>query len=135
MDAEKFQHWVYQQDANSLTPLVLDEAYQRLATPFPIDWSGLEDVFSKSWRNRWHTFAIPFNNIEYLISWIGVLHFMRLYRKSPSESFAKLKEMMVLGRTAGVAESFKILGIEFPFSDQAIQQAREILEEEFADTF
>jgi oligoendopeptidase F len=133
MDAEKFQHWVYQQHPNELTSQRLDDAYLALANPSPINWTGLEPEFSKSWRNRWHTFAMPFNNIEYLISWIAVLHFMRNYRKQPSKAFDQLKEMMLLGRTAGTAESLQKLDIHFPFSDQAIREARDILEEEFFD--
>ncbi len=124
---ERFQHWVYAQ--GNVTTHDLDEYFKSLATDSYVDWSKHKSILAKQWQT-YSVLTSPFYSIEYVISWLATLIFVRRIRRNP-EAIGQLQQALLLGNTRTATETFSVLGITFPFSKEEINLARESLDELF----
>jgi oligoendopeptidase F len=130
-NSERFQHWVFQNSHKDLSVDVLDEGYLRVVKLGNVDWTGYVDILRTQWQMRPHIFSYPFRDSAYAVAWIAVLQLLHNFKKNPRESLIRLEEMMALGNTATIPQSFGTLGLRFPFDRESVRVARMTLEEQF----
>lgn len=126
---ERFQHWLYK-NKQPLSIEAIDEAWVLAQTNSSVNWEGLEDFQKKGWQ-RTHIIVYPLYNIEYVVSWIAVLLFLRHSQHDQRRALKQLKHVLSLGNTLGLRDSFAALGIHFPFRREEIVEAHKAFEEEF----
>ncbi len=126
---ERFQHWVYKQPKIP-TSKELDTVWLEMRHTLGVDWSDHREILKKGWQHG-HIIASPLYSIEYFVAYIGLLLFIENYRKDARRSIAGLEELLNVGQSKTVAESFAVASVTFPFTREAITRARLTFEREF----
>jgi oligoendopeptidase F len=125
---ERFQHWLYEQDAEGLEMSWLDQKFLSLSG-YATSESATE--IARSWRRRQHLISYPFREGTYALATVAALSFIGQYRAAPKESIQNFKAMMCVGRRASTTEAFAKGGIRFPFTKDDVLRARDCLHKWF----
>lgn len=120
---DAFQHWVYAQDPESLTPDGLDAAWVALSERFAtgVDWSGLERDRAKGWQIV-HCFQFPLYFIEYGIAYLGAMQLWKGALADPAGALTSYKRALALGGTAPLDQMYATAGARFAFDAGTVRE-------------
>src|SRR5262249_6397654 len=85
---DAFQHWVYGEAPDDVTPADLDAKWVELSARFEPwwDWSGLEDYQAAGWQRSWSLYQQPFYEISYAIAQLGALQIWQRAQTDPADA-------------------------------------------------
>ncbi|MBI1389069.1 MAG: M3 family oligoendopeptidase [bacterium] len=118
---DAFQHWLYAHPDHSVEErtafwLELDK---RFGTD--VDWSGFETSKESSWQRQLHLFCHPFYYIEYGIAQLGALQLWSRFKVDSADALRRYRQALSLGGSRPLPKLFEAAGIEFDFSNRAIE--------------
>lgn len=121
---DAFQHWIYlnphhsHQDRDQYFKTLYDERFQISAHTH---WQGLEKYKQNEWQRVSHIFTVPFYYIEYGIAQLGALQIYRRFVENPDKALQGYMAGLKLGASCSIPDVWRAMGIEFDFSQKAIQ--------------
>jgi oligoendopeptidase F len=128
---DKFQHWLYENPQHSVEERMNKWAeINTVAMGDVIDWTGAEDVRSRSWQSQLHIFEVPFYYIEYGMAQLGAIAIWRNYKKDPEKALDAYEAALRLGYTRSIPEIYKTAGIQFNFSHDYVKELAAFVKQE-----
>lgn len=129
---DAFQHWLYEtpghtRDQRCAKWVELQNAFGQDA----LDWTGLERYRGSGWHRILHLFQVPFYYIEYGIAQLGALGVWRRAKEDYDTALRDYKKALVLGGSRPLPELFAAAGLTFDFSEHNVQQAADMLRNEW----
>jgi oligoendopeptidase F len=120
---DAIQHWIYTQDAETLTAEVIDAAWLEITDRFAtgVDWSGLERARAKGWHII-HLFQFPFYFLEYGLAYLGAVQVWRNARDDHAAALAAYKRALALGGTVPLDGAFEAAGARFAFDRDTVRE-------------
>ncbi len=128
---DKFQHWIYENPTHSVDERM--KGWENVINQFNskvVDWTGIENVKSRSWQNQLHIFEVPFYYIEYGMAQLGAIAVWRNYKRNPEKALDDYEAALRLGYTKSIPEIYKTAGIEFNFSQGYVKELAEFVKSE-----
>ena len=130
---DAFEHWVYGEAPADVTPADFDakwlEIKQRFA-PWDNDYTSQAEAATGWQRWTWSLFRMPLYLITYPLAVVGVSQLHRLVAEHGASAIESYKAAMILGNTQPVTALFQAVGIEFPFSPEAVAAAAQFVVEQ-----
>lgn len=120
---DKFQHWIYENPEHTAEERM--KGWENVITKFSskvVDWTGIEDVRSRTWQNQLHIFEVPFYYIEYGMAQLGAIAVWRNYKQNPQKALDNYEAALKLGYTKSIPEIYRTAGIEFNFSQNYVKE-------------
>jgi oligoendopeptidase F len=129
---DAFQHWVYVDAPEDVTPADLDAQWSRLWDRFMqgIDYSGLKAEKETGWQRKGHIFESPFYYIEYGLAQLGALQIWRNALRDQSQAVADYRRALALGYTRSLPELFQAAGARFAFDRETVGELMGLVEEQ-----
>lgn len=128
---DKFQHWIYGNPKHSVEERM--KGWENVINQFNskvVDWSGIENVKSRSWQNQLHIFEVPFYYIEYGFAQLGAIAVWRNYKRNPEKALNDYEAALRLGYTKTIPEIYRTAGIDFNFSQSYVRELAEFVKSE-----
>ncbi len=128
---DKFQHWIYENPKHSVEERM--KGWENVINQFNskvVDWSGIENVKSRSWQNQLHIFEVPFYYIEYGFAQLGAIAVWRNYKRNPEKALNDYEAALRLGYTKTIPEIYRTAGIDFNFSQSYVKELAEFVKSE-----
>ena len=128
---DKFQHWIYENPTHSVDERM--KGWENVINQFNskvVDWTGIENVKSRSWQNQLHIFEVPFYYIEYGMAQLGAIAVWRNYKRNQEKALDDYEAALRLGYTKSIPEIYKTAGIEFNFSQGYVKELAEFVKSE-----
>jgi len=128
---DAFQHWIYEYPDH--TPAQRTEAWLGLQKRFGsgvVSWEGLEDYLATAWHRQLHIFEVPFYYIEYAIAQLGALQLWAQARENAQGALDHYKSALTLGGSVPLKELFKAAGLNFDFSQKAVEPLSKMVAQE-----
>ncbi len=125
---DKFQHWLYtnpthtKEERTTAWTDILNEFY-----PKNIDTTGLEDIRAIQWQKQLHLFEVPFYYIEYGIAQLGAIAMWKQFLENQELTIENYTKALSLGYTKNLEELYKVAGIKFDFSEDAVKKLAEFI--------
>lgn len=134
---DAFEHWVYGEAPADVTPAMLDAKWLELKERFT-PWDTFDPTSAEEqsdWQRwRWSLYRMPLYMITYPMAIVGACQFGRLVEANRPSAIHTYKAALTLGNTQPLAELFRTVGITFPFTQEAVQDAVQfILDQSMAD--
>jgi oligoendopeptidase F len=128
---DKFQHWVYENPAHSLSERESQwmTILQEFGSPV-MDWSGLEEFRRFGWQRQLHLFEVPFYYIEYGIAQLGALGLWKQYKENKEKALSNYMQALSLGGTRTLPELYDAAQLQFNFSKDHIKQLMDFVSTE-----
>jgi len=132
---DAFQHWVYTQDAETLTSEAIDAAWSELAEAYGagVDYDGLEHVRAKGWQII-HVFVIPFYFLEYGIAYLGATQVWRNALADHEAAVAAYQRFLSLGGTVPLDQAYEAAGARFAFDEATVRELVAFMLERWEET-
>lgn len=129
-----FQHWVYAEAPEDVTPADLDRAWSALWDRFMpgIDYSGLQAEKETGWHRKGHLYEAPFYYIEYGLAQLGALQVWRNALADQGKAVADYRAALALGYTRSLPELFAAAGARFAFDRQTVGELMALVAEQMA---
>lgn len=129
---DALQHWVYENPGhtNDERSQAFNELMKSFGSYEDNTWKGLEKYQTDAWHSQGHIFWNPFYYLQYAIARLGSLQIWRNYLANPEEALEKWILGMKQGGTKTTEETYQIMGIEFDFSSEKIQELAGFVEAE-----
>ena len=129
---DAFQHWLYETPGHTRPQrcakwVELQNAYGQDA----LDWTGLEDKRGCMWQRILHFFQVPLYYIEYGIAQLGALGIRRRATIDFDTALCDYKKALALGGSRPLPDLFAAAGLTFEFSEKTVQQAADLLRDEW----
>jgi len=126
---DAFQHWVYVEAPEQVTPAELDAKWLELSRRFDtgIDWSGLEAEQAAGWQRVSILFSVPFYQVEYLLAHLGALQVWQKAQQDFPSAWRAYREALLLGNTRPLPELYQAAGAELPFRREVVSQVADLL--------
>jgi oligoendopeptidase F len=121
--ADAIQHWIYSQDAKTLTAEAIDAAWLAITNDLStgVDWSGLERARAKGWHII-HLFNYPFYFLEYGLAFMGAVQVWRNALRDQSGALAAFKRALSLGGTVPLDRLYETAGARFAFDRATVRE-------------
>ena len=129
---DAFQHWVYAEASEEVSPADLDAKWSELWRRFMpgIDYSGLQIEMETGWHRKGHIFETPFYYIEYGLAQLGALQVWRnALRHGNAKAVADYRSALVLGYTHSLPELFQAAGARFAFDRRTVGELMALIQE------
>jgi oligoendopeptidase F len=128
---DAWQHWLYAQPADSLTPAALDAAWIRLSNHFlpGVDWAGLAAEQGVGWQRIGTLFGYPFYDLEYALAHLGAIQLWAHARRDPAGTWAAYRRALSAGFTLPVGEAYAAAGVALPFAPAVIREVTTFIAE------
>ncbi|RME80393.1 MAG: M3 family oligoendopeptidase [Caldilineae bacterium] len=112
-----FQHWLYTEAPESVTPADLDRKWSELWDRFMpgIDYGEYQDEKATGWHRKGHIFGVPFYYIEYGLAQLGALQVWRNALKDQRKAVADYRVALAAGYTRSLPELFRLAGARLAF--------------------
>jgi oligoendopeptidase F len=131
---DAFEHWVYSQAPGDVTPAALDAKWLEVKQRF-MPWNtseASEEEAKTGWQRwNWSLFRLPLYTITYPIAIVGVCQLGLLVQQDRARAVSNYKAVLSLGNTETLSELFRIAGITFPFTRQAVESAVQFAHEQY----
>jgi oligoendopeptidase F len=129
-----FQHWVYAEAPQDVTPADLDRVWSTLWDRFMpgIDYSGLQAEKETGWHRKGHLYEAPFYYIEYGLAQLGALQVWRNALADQAQAVADYRRALALGYTRSLPELFAAAGARFAFDRQTVGELMALVAEQMA---
>jgi oligoendopeptidase F len=131
---DAFEHWVYGQAPEDVTPAALDAKWLEVKQRFmPWDTSDAskEEAMTGWQRWNWSLFRLPLYMIAYPIAIVGVCQLGLHIQQDRARAVDNYKAALSLGNTETLSELFRIAGVTFPFTRQAVEAAVQFAREQY----
>ncbi len=127
-----FQHWVYAEAPQDVTPADMDRAWSALWERFMpgIDYAGLQAEKETGWHRKQHIFEVPFYYIEYGLAQLGALQVWRNALADQAQAVADYRAALSLGYTRSLPELFAAAGARFAFDRQTVGELMALVSEQ-----
>jgi oligoendopeptidase F len=131
---DRFQHWVYAEAPQEVTPADLDRTWSALWDRFlpGVDFSGLQVEKETGWHRKLHIFQVPFYYIEYGLAQLGALQVWRNALGDQAGAVASYRRALALGYTKSLPELFAAAGARFAFDRATVGELMRLVEERLA---
>lgn len=129
---DAFEHWVYGEAPADVTPAELDAKWLELKQRFtPWDLLDPADPAAQTgWQRwQWSLYRMPLYMITYPMAIVGACQFGRLVAADRADAIRAYKAALTLGNTRSLPDLFGAVGIAFPFSQQAVEDAVHFIQE------
>lgn len=123
---DAFEHWIYGEAPESLTPADIDTmwlAFTQRFTPWEDPDAPEQEVMTGWQRGNWSLFRIPLYTIAYPIAIVGTCLLGRRVEQDRARVITDYKAALALGNTEPLPELFRVAGLVFPFTQQAVEEA------------
>ncbi len=129
-----FQHWVYAEAPEDVTPSDLDRVWSKLWDRFMpgIDYTGLEAEKVTGWHRKGHLYEAPFYYIEYGLAQLGALQVWRNALADQAQAVADYRRALALGYTRSLPELFAAAGARFAFDRQTVGELMTLVSRQMA---
>lgn len=129
-----FQHWLYAQAPQAITPADLDRTWSALWDRFMpgIDYQDWQAVKESGWHRKGHIFESPFYYIEYGLAQLGALQVWRNALADQTQAVAGYRRALALGYTRSLPELFAAAGARFAFDRQTVGELMALVAEQMA---
>ena len=134
---DAFEHWIYGEAPEDVTPADLDAKWLELKIrfePWDDDYASLDEKMTGWQRNTWSLFRMPLYLITYSMSMVATCLLGQQAQKNHSEAVSKYKRALSLGNTRTLPELFAVVDLEFPFGEEAVETALQFIFEQYAKT-
>lgn len=131
---DAFEHWVYGQAPEDVTPAAIDAKWLELQQRFmPWDTSdaNVQEAMTGWQRGNWSLFRMPLYTIAYPIAIVGACQFGVQVQRDRARAIDNYKAALALGNTETLSELFRIAGVTFPFTQQAVEAAVQFAREQY----
>jgi oligoendopeptidase F len=131
---DRFQHWVYAEAPEGVTPADLDRTWSALWDRFlpGVDTSGLQVEKETGWHRKGHIFQAPFYYIEYGLAQMGALQVWRNALADQAGAVASYRCSLALGYTQSLPELFAAAGARFAFDRATVGELMALVGERLA---
>jgi oligoendopeptidase F len=131
---DAFQHWVYVDAPEDVTPADLDATWSRLWDRFMpgLDFTGLQAVKETGWHRKLHIFQAPFYYVEYGLAQLGALQVWRNALRDQKQAVADYRAALATGNTRSLSELFQIAGASFAFDRGTVGELAALIEAQLA---
>jgi oligoendopeptidase F len=131
---DRFQHWVYAEAPDEVTPADLDRTWSALWDRFlpGVDFSGLQVEKETGWHRKLHIFQVPFYYIEYGLAQLGALQVWRNALAGQEGAVASYRRGLALGYTKSLPELFAAAGARFAFDRATVGELMALVGEQMA---
>ncbi len=131
---DRFQHWVYTEAPQDVTPADLDRVWSALWDRFMpgIDYRGLQAEKESGWHRKGHIFGEPFYYIEYGLAQLGALQIWRNALADQAQAVAGYRRGLALGHTRSLPELFAAAGARFAFDRQTVGELMALVAQQMA---
>jgi len=123
---DAFEHWVYGEAPADVTPAELDAKWLELKRRF-IPWNEADPASAEAqtgWQRwKWSLYRMPLYMITYPLAIVGACQFGQLVEQDRASAIGNYKAALTLGNTQPLPELFAAVGVTFPFSQQAVEDA------------
>ncbi len=128
---DAFQHWLYENPKHTAVERknMWVEIHRRFNGGI-VDWSGLEEEHAYLWHRQLHIFEVPFYYIEYGIAQLGALQLWLNSKKDLQKTLTQYQKTLESGGSKTLPELFKAAGLEFDFSEGAVEPLMKEIEKE-----
>lgn len=131
---DAFEHWVYGEAPEDVTPDHIDAKWLEFKRRFQ-PWEELSAYEQKAmtgWQRwNWSLFRMPLYTIAYPIAIVGVCHLARQAQHDRARTVENYKTTLALGNTRTLPELFRVAGVPFPFTQQAVEEAAQFAYDEY----
>lgn len=129
---DAYQHWVYADAPESVTPAELDAKWSELWDRYMagVDYTDLEAEKETGWHRKIHIFTVPFYYVEYGLAQLGALQVWRNALRDQSQAVADYRSALALGNTRPLPELFRAAGATFAFDRQTIGELMTLVREQ-----
>jgi oligoendopeptidase F len=126
-----FQHWVYENHAQSRDPQACDQKWGELIDIYMpgIDWTGYEEVKMTGWHRKLHIHQVPFYYIEYGLASLGAFQIMQKARQDQVSALADYRQSLALGGTVSLPELYSAAGAKLSFDVGTLGGVVQLIEE------
>ena len=120
-----FEHWVYGEAPENVTPTDFDEKWIELKQRFmPWDDNYKSEEEMTGWQRwAWSLFRMPLSYITYSLAAVGVNQLAQLAETDRAQAIRNYKAALMLGNTQPLTELFRTAGVIFPFTPEIIAGA------------
>lgn len=131
---DRFQHWVYAEAPEDVTPADMDRTWAALWDRFMpgIDYSGLQAEKETGWHRKGHLYEAPFYYIEYGLAQLGALQVWRNALADQAGAVANYRRALALGYTRSLPELFAAAGARFAFDRQTVGELMALVADQLA---
>ena len=123
---DAFEHWVYGEAPEDVTPADLDAKWLELKQrfePWDDDYASESEKMTGWQRNTFSLFRWPLYMITYSMAMVGTCQLARLAETDRAAAVQNYKTALAWGNTRSLPELFGGVGLTFPFTDQAVEEA------------
>ena len=127
---DAFQHWIYENPAQSKDAAVCEEKWAGLWDRFMpgIDFSGLDDAKKIQWQRQMHIYTLPFYYIEYGMAQLGAAQVWANSLTDHKAAVNSYKNALALGSTVGLPKLFETAGARFSFDAATFKHSVDLIE-------
>lgn len=130
---DAFEHWVYGDAPEDVTPDDLDAKWLELKRRF-LPWDNQyanETEEMTGWQRwTWSLFRIPLYMIAYPTAIVGTCQFARLVEADRAKAIQDYKTVLAMGNTRPLPALFRVVGLKFPFTAEMVEGAAKFIVEE-----
>ena len=123
---DAFEHWVYGEAPEDVTPADLDAKWLELKErlePWDDGYASSEDKATGWQRNTFSLFRWPLYMITYSMSMVATCQLAQLTKRDRAAAVANYKTALTLGNTRPLPALFRQVGVDFPFAEQDVADA------------
>ena len=134
---DKFQHWLYTEAPEDVSPADLDAKWAELWDRFlpGIDYSGLDAEKATGWHRKGHIFSVPFYYIEYGLAQMGALQVWRNALGDQEQAVADYRRALAAGYTKPLPELFQLANARFAFDPETVGELMDLIRVEMEKYF
>ena len=123
---DAFEHWLYGNALNDVTPDDLDTKWLELKQrfePWDDDYTNEDEKMTGWQRNTFSLFRWPLYMATYAMSMVGTCQLARLAEIDRKNTIENYKAALTMGNTQSLPELFRTVGILFPFTNDTVKDA------------
>ena len=131
---DAFEHWVYGEAPDDVTPADLDAKWFELRQRF-MPWNTFasdEEAMTGWQRWKWSLFRMPLYMITYPTAIVATCQLARLIEANWTSAIRNYTSALSLGNTRPLPELFRIAGVTFPFTSQTVTEAVDFVLDQWA---
>ena len=131
---DAFEHWVYGEASDEVTAAELDAKWVELRQRFrPWEPAVNDEEGATGWQRwRWSLFRMPLYMITYPTAIVATCQLGRQAQRDRTRALARYRSALTLGNTRPLPELFRVAGVSFPFSHQAVREAVDFVQAQWA---
>lgn len=123
---DTFEHWLYGEAPANVTAADLDVKWLELKQRFT-PWEKLDPTNAEAqsgWQRwNWSLYRMPLYLISYPMAIVGACQFGQLAAQDRANAIGSYKRALAMGNTRSLSALFGAVGVPFPFTPQAIEEA------------